>query len=98
MRLRLPQRRLWRGAIYLGALVLILIAIDLMLVQVRRKVHLGFLTTRIVEPKMSDGRVVILLPGRDLAGQDLFGDLHEVLCGVVLPDHDFCQRVVGGQT
>jgi hypothetical protein len=57
MRLRLPQRRLWRAVIYLGSFLLIVIAIDLVLVQARREIHPGFLTTRIVSPTMNDGRV-----------------------------------------
>src|SRR4051812_25245350 len=57
MRLRLPQRRLWRAAIYLGSLILILLAIDVVLVRVMETVHPGFLTTRIIGPKMEDGRV-----------------------------------------
>lgn len=55
MKLRLPQRRATRAAIYLGSLVLVLLALDLVLVQVRRTIHPSYETTRIVEPKMEDG-------------------------------------------
>ncbi len=57
MRLHLPRRRIWRITIYLISLLLMLIAADLILVQVRRNFSLGYDTTRIVSPVMPDGRV-----------------------------------------
>jgi hypothetical protein len=57
MRVHLPRRRVWRVAIYLGSLVLILLAIDVIVVQARRTIHPGYSTTRILEPKLPDGRV-----------------------------------------
>jgi hypothetical protein len=57
MRLRLPRRRIWRAAIYLTCLLLILTAADLALVRVRRTIHPGYDTTRIVSPTLPDGRV-----------------------------------------
>ncbi len=57
MKLRLPQRRATRAAIYLGSFVLVLLALDLVLVQVRRTIHPSYETTRIIEPKMADGRI-----------------------------------------
>jgi hypothetical protein len=57
MRLHLPRRRLWRVAIYLVCLLLVLVAADLVLVQVRRGFVLSFDTTRIVKPVLPDGRV-----------------------------------------
>ena len=57
MKLRLPQRRVTRAAIYLGSFVLVLLAVDLVLVQVRRTIHPSYETTRIIEPKMADGRI-----------------------------------------
>jgi hypothetical protein len=55
--LRLPQRRIWRVAIYLGSLWLIVTAIDLVLVQMGRTIHPGYLTTRIEGPRIADGRI-----------------------------------------
>lgn len=69
MKLRLPQRRLWRAVIYLGSLLLILLAIDLLLAQKRREIHAGFLTTRIISPKLDDGRVDYLLAMDDFFGR-----------------------------
>lgn len=57
MKLPLPRRRIWRAAIYLGSLVLVLIAIDLVLVQVRRTIRPGFATTRITGPTLPDGSI-----------------------------------------
>ena len=57
MRLRLPKRRIWRGLIYLISLLLVLIAADLILVQVRRSITPGYDTTRIVSPLLPDGRI-----------------------------------------
>lgn len=61
MKLRLPRRRLWRVAIYLLCLLLVLLAIDLVLVQVGRTIHPGFDTTRIVAPRLDDGSIDDLL-------------------------------------
>jgi hypothetical protein len=55
MRLRLPRRRIWRAAIYLVSLLLILIAIDMVWVEMRRSYTPGFDTTRIVGPLREDG-------------------------------------------
>jgi hypothetical protein len=71
MRLRLPQRRLWRAAIYLGSLLLILLAIDVVLVQMHRKVQPSFLTTRIVEPRLPDGRVDYMTAVDEYFGRDV---------------------------
>jgi hypothetical protein len=57
MKLRLPRRRVWRVAIYLGALLLIAIAIDLIIAHSRRTIRPGYLTTRIVQPRLPDGRI-----------------------------------------
>jgi len=57
MRLHLPRRRIWRFTIYVISLVLVLIAADLILVQVRRSFTYGYDTTRIVGPVMPDGRI-----------------------------------------
>jgi hypothetical protein len=57
MKLRLPKRRAWRVAIYLGALVLVVLAIDLIVANARRRVRPGYTTTRIVEPRKPDGLI-----------------------------------------
>jgi hypothetical protein len=57
MKFRLPRRRVWRVAIYLGALLLIAIAIDLIVADARRHVRPSYLTTRIVEPRKPDGSI-----------------------------------------
>jgi hypothetical protein len=57
MRLRLPRRRIWRAAIYLVSLLLVLFAADLVLVEMRRTIHPGFDTTRIVGPPQADGAI-----------------------------------------
>ena len=57
MKLRLPRRRLWRAAIYLGSLLLIALAIDLILVETRRTIHPGYETTRIAGPTLPDGSI-----------------------------------------
>jgi hypothetical protein len=57
MKLRLPKRRAWRVAIYLGALLLIAIAIDMVVTDARRTIRPGYLTTRIVEPRLPDGSI-----------------------------------------
>jgi len=69
MRLHLPRRRIWRFAIYLVCLLLVLVAADLVLVQVRRGFVLSFDTTRIVEPVLPDGRVDYLTVLDEQRGQ-----------------------------
>ncbi|HZZ43183.1 MAG TPA: hypothetical protein VFE58_09615 [Tepidisphaeraceae bacterium] len=69
MKLHLPQRRLWRAAIYLTSLVLILIAIDLIFVQLGRTIRPGYSTTRITSPVLPDGRIDYLLAVDDHFGR-----------------------------
>src|SRR5438105_1659437 len=69
MKLRLPQRRVWRAAIYLGSSILVLVALDLVLVEARRKITPGFDTTRIVGPVMPDGSVDYLTAIEEHFGQ-----------------------------
>jgi hypothetical protein len=57
MKLRLPRRRVWRVAIYLGALLLIAVAIDLAVADARRTIRPGYMTTRIVQPRLPDGSI-----------------------------------------
>ncbi len=57
MKVRLPRRRVWRGAIYRGALLLIAIAIDLVVANARRTIRPGYMTTRIVQPRLADGSI-----------------------------------------
>lgn len=61
MNLRLPQRRVWRFAIYIIALALIATAIDVLVARSRRTIHPGYLTTRIVEPRKPDGTIFYAL-------------------------------------
>ena len=61
MKLRLPRRRVWRVAIYLGSFLLVLAAADMVLVQARRTIHPGFDTTRLVAPLQEDGSVDYLI-------------------------------------
>src|SRR3954447_14741075 len=56
MRIRLPQRRRWRVLIYIVSFVLILLAIDMILVQMGRHISVNAQTTRITEPRMADGQ------------------------------------------
>src|SRR4051794_33967419 len=69
MPLHLPRRRFWRFLIYLVALVLVLLAIDLLLIEWRRQITPGFFTTRIVEPTLPDGSIDYLT-----AVEQRFGD------------------------
>ena len=71
MRLRLPRRRVWRALIYIVCLILVLIAIDLLLIQSRRKIHSGYFTTRITSPLRDDGRVDYLTAIETYFGQDV---------------------------
>jgi hypothetical protein len=57
MHLHFRPRRIWRISIYLISLLLVLIAIDLVLVQVRRNFSYGYDTTRLIGPLLPDGRV-----------------------------------------
>ena len=57
MKPRLPRRRIWRVAIYVSSLLLVLIAADMVLVQMRRKIHPGYDTTRITAPLQPDGSI-----------------------------------------
>src|SRR5262245_58888361 len=69
MRLRLPRRRLWRTAIYFLCLILVLLAIDLLLIQWRRRIHSGYFTTRITAPLRDDGRIDYLTALEDFFSQ-----------------------------
>src|SRR4051794_766571 len=55
MPLHLPRRRIWRAAIYLVSLLLVLLALDMLFVQLRRSFTPGFDTTRVVAPLREDG-------------------------------------------
>ncbi|MEA2711508.1 MAG: hypothetical protein QOF78_4109 [Phycisphaerales bacterium] len=57
MRVRLPKRRRWRILIYIVSLVLILLAIDMILVQMGRHISVRYETTRITEPRISEGPI-----------------------------------------
>jgi hypothetical protein len=57
MRFPLPRRRFYRFLIYGVSIVLVLLASDLVLVQVRRTIHPGLETTRITSPTTADGSV-----------------------------------------
>src|ERR1041385_5803565 len=57
MRLPLPKRRVWRLAMYIVCTLLILLAIDLILVQLGKRVPHGYLTTRITQPLLANGDV-----------------------------------------
>jgi hypothetical protein len=61
MKLQLPKRRIWRVAIYLVSMFLVLVAADVVLVQCRRTIHPGFETTRIVAPLQDDGSIDYLI-------------------------------------
>jgi hypothetical protein len=81
MTFHLPQRRLWRGAIYLACIFLVLIAADLVLVRMRYQIHPGFETTRIVSPTLADGSIDYLLALDERAGK---GVTHENNAAVLL--------------
>jgi hypothetical protein len=57
MRLNLPRRRIWRAAIYLVSLLLVLLALDMIWVRLRRSYTPGFDTTRITAPLQGDGSI-----------------------------------------
>ena len=57
MNIKLPRRRAWRIVIYVISTALILLAVDLVLVQLGRHITPGYDTTRITEPKLPDGEV-----------------------------------------
>ena len=67
MKLRLPKRRVWRVAIYLISLALVAIALDLVWVEMRRTIHPGYDTTRIVKPTLPDGSIDYLAKMEDLS-------------------------------
>jgi hypothetical protein len=69
MSLLLPRRRIVRAAIYGFCLLLVLIASDLILVDVRREIRPGFDTTRIISPMLPDGSVDYLMAHDDLYSQ-----------------------------
>jgi hypothetical protein len=60
MKPHLPRRRVWRAAIYAVSLVIVMLAVDAVLVQLRRTIHPGFDTTRIVTPVLEDGSIDFL--------------------------------------
>jgi hypothetical protein len=78
MKLRLPRRRIWRAAIYLLTLVLVLAAIDLILIELRRTIHPGFDTTRIVAPTLPDGSIDYLQALDDRFGAGVTPDQNAV--------------------
>src|SRR3954452_20138747 len=57
MRLRLPRRRAWRVSLYVLSALLIVLAIDLLIVRIDRRVPVNHETTWVTEPLLSDGRV-----------------------------------------
>jgi hypothetical protein len=57
MKLKLPRRRVWRVALYILSIVLVLAAIDLVLIQLGRRISIGYDTTRITEPTMPGGPI-----------------------------------------
>src|SRR5262245_55786283 len=74
MKLKLPQRRIWRVAIYIVSLVLVLAAVDLIMVQARRRIAHGFQTTRIMAPLLPDGRIDYLVAIDQCYGQGITPD------------------------
>ena len=60
MKLHLPKRRIWRVAIYFVSTLLILLAIDLILVQLGRRIPHDYATTRVTGPLLADGRIDFL--------------------------------------
>ena len=70
MKLRLPRRRVWRAGIYLLSLLLVLLAIDLVLVEMGREITPAYDTTRIVAPALPDGSIdyLVALDDRDGRG------------------------------
>jgi hypothetical protein len=57
MKSLLPRRFFWRAAIYIICISLVLIAADLLLMQVRTIIHPGYDTTRVIAPLRADGRI-----------------------------------------
>ncbi len=57
MKLRLPRHRVWRVSLYVLSALLIALAIDLVIVQVERRVPINHETTWVTEPLLPDGRV-----------------------------------------
>ncbi|HZL35247.1 MAG TPA: hypothetical protein VFC78_08050 [Tepidisphaeraceae bacterium] len=71
MRIGLPRRRMLRALIYFVCLVLVLLAVDMIMIQMRRTIHPGFDTTRIIEPRLPDGRIDYLAAIEDHFGQSV---------------------------
>jgi hypothetical protein len=69
MSLVLPRRRILRALIYIVCLSLVLLAADLVWVQIRREIRPGFQTTRFVTPVLPDGSVDYLLAHDNTYGQ-----------------------------
>jgi hypothetical protein len=69
MKIQLPQRRIWRAAIYIVSTFLVLLAIDLVLVHLARRVTPGPRTTYITEPTLADGRIDYLTAVENRYGQ-----------------------------
>jgi len=57
MRFLLPTRRIWRAAIYLICLALVFLAILMAMTELRRSIHPGFDTTRIIAPLQQNGAI-----------------------------------------
>src|SRR5215203_5728656 len=57
MKLRLPQRRRWRVVLYIVSILLIALAIDLVVVQVAKRVPHDRETTFFTGPVLPDGRI-----------------------------------------
>jgi hypothetical protein len=57
MKSLLPKRPLWRAAIYIICTSLVLVAADLLLMEVRTIIHPGYDTTRITSPVLPDGAI-----------------------------------------
>jgi hypothetical protein len=71
MSLLLPRRRLGRLAIYFVSISLVLIAADLILVQLCDEIQPGYETTRINSPALPDGSVDYLMAIEDAYGKDV---------------------------
>ena len=67
-----------RAAIYIVCLILLLLAIDLLLVQSRRKIQPGYFTTRITGPRFIPADVMRV----KLEGSGKVGERYVGLCGI----------------
>jgi len=67
----LPRRRILRLAIYIVSFALVVIAGDLVLVEVRRQIHPGYGTTRLIAPVLPDGRIDYLTAMDDMASDGI---------------------------